>query len=349
MNAHSSATDQELEVLSVVCIWDGTPRSADFFALNKMLFHLVARCCEASCQKKSLIKIMNKNEGVLKYPVLCFHVERHKTSSSQNIQVFPHKTSPLMCLYFSLAYKLVLDNGEDDHLFPEYAKKLGSDDSSKIDSKTAAFFNEYYKYISSCSKKYQQEVLLGEDEKNEYDMSALADSRTSHSLGEKAGVNALAEDGSLHFHQMVFRCGCATKNLHTAFDYIFNSTNKDTICGKILGQWTKLSNGKITGGCPPNANDVVTNMEMMNKFVSNLFRHQKYLANTEVKRILLGSILLWEDKIHEIIADDPSKQYKKIEDHPFVGMIELRKQEIGKSFECLFIINSFLLSIPFFT
>ena len=141
MNAHSSATDQELEVLSVVCIWDGTPRSADFFALNKMLFHLVARCCEASCQKKSLIKIMNKNEGVLKYPVLCFHVERHKTSSSQNIQVFPHKTFPLMCLYFSLAYKLVLDNVEDDHLFPEYAKKLGSDDSNKIDSKTAAFFN----------------------------------------------------------------------------------------------------------------------------------------------------------------------------------------------------------------
>ena len=89
---------------------------------------------------------------------------------------------------------------------------------------------------------------------------------------------------------MVFRCGWATKNLHTAFDYIFNSTNKDTVCGKILGQWTKLSNGKITGGCPPNANDVVTNMEMMNKFVSNLFRHQKYLANTEVKRLLLGSI-----------------------------------------------------------
>ena len=53
-----------------------------------------------------------------------------------------------------------------------------------------------------------------------------------------AGVNALSEDGNLQFHQLVFRCGWATKNIHTAFGYIFNSENKDVLVVKYYQNGT---------------------------------------------------------------------------------------------------------------
>ena len=138
VKAHDLATEQEQELLAVACLWERTYKCADFFAMNKMLYHLVARCCEAAQQK---------SEGFRTYKCLRVPVDRHKTSTKQRLQIFPHKTSCLMCFYFSLAYKRVLDNGKSDYHFPEFAKKLGNSSENKIDSKASGLFNEYLKYI----------------------------------------------------------------------------------------------------------------------------------------------------------------------------------------------------------
>lgn len=179
VRAHDVATVQEQKMLAVVCLWDGSYKNADFFAMNKMLYHLVARCCEAAQQKKSTITVVQRTEGFTTYNCLSFPVDRHKTSTKQQVQVFPHKTSCLMCLYFSLCYKLVLDDGKSDFLFPEFASKLTSNDN-KIDSKAAALFNEYIKSIKSVSEKYNQVISYdGEDGNN------TTRSLTSHSVGKK--------------------------------------------------------------------------------------------------------------------------------------------------------------------
>ena len=98
VNSHDNATEKDQELLSVVCIWDGTHKSADFFAMNKMLYHLVARCCEAAQQKKSTLHTTLKIEGYATFHCLSLPVERHKTSTYQKLEVFTRKTSCQKCI-----------------------------------------------------------------------------------------------------------------------------------------------------------------------------------------------------------------------------------------------------------
>jgi len=153
-----------------------------------------------------------------------------------------------------------------------------------------------------------------------------------------AGVNALSEDGNLQFHQLVFRCGWATKNLHTAFDYIFNSELKDSICGKILSKWNQKNiNGENIGGFPADVSDVISERDRLNQFVTNLYSHQDaFLKDTRIKNMLVGSIFLWEDDFVHILSseDDPRKvnDGNIAQDHIFLHKIEKTKNECGKSF-----------------
>ena len=58
-----------------------------------------------------------------------------------------------------LWYILVLDNGEEDYLFPDYAKRSKYDDNANIiDSKTSNIFSDYYQNLVSVSKKYDQQI-----------------------------------------------------------------------------------------------------------------------------------------------------------------------------------------------
>ena len=144
------ATDKEHKLLAVACMWANDKKFANFFLLNKVLYHLVARCCEGAQQRKSTISIAYNEEEYVTYPVVSFDVERYKTHTTQKLQVFPHRSSFLMDIYFAMAYYLVLDNGEDDAFFPAFYGKISKSGSNKIDSKTSNMFNEYYKVRLSC-------------------------------------------------------------------------------------------------------------------------------------------------------------------------------------------------------
>ena len=60
-----------------------------------------------------------------------------------------------MCLHFTLAHKLVVDNGEEDYLFPVYAKRLKYNNTNKIDSKTSNIFHT----IVEISFQYQRNMI----------------------------------------------------------------------------------------------------------------------------------------------------------------------------------------------
>ena len=99
-------------------------------------------------------------------PTLIFHasfVDRHKISTIQHIQEFPHKKSFLMCLFFTLAHKLVLDNGKENYLFPDYAKRLKYDNTNKIDSETSNIFSDNCQNLVSLSKKYDHQIDFFEE------------------------------------------------------------------------------------------------------------------------------------------------------------------------------------------
>ena len=138
----------------------------------------------------------------------------------------------------------------------------------------------------------------------------------------------MSENGNLQFHQMVFRCGWATKNLHTAFDYIFNSVNKDSVCGKVLANWTTVSNGCILGSIPPTASSVCTNEEKMLEFIKLLYHHQIHIQNETIKKLLVGSILLWEDDFIDDIQKLPEYE-SNILRHPFMAFIQKTKVQAG--------------------
>lgn len=52
--------------------------------------------------------------------------------------------------------------------------------------------------------------------------------KNAYSHDRKLGINILSDDSSLSFQTIVFRAGWAVKNLHSTFDYIFNSNQKMT-------------------------------------------------------------------------------------------------------------------------
>ena len=154
-------------------------------------------------------------------------------------------------------------------------------------------------------------------------------------MGKKTGVNKLADSEYLQFHQMVFRCGWATKNLHSAFDYIFNSPTKDSQCGKILSEWTKKLDGVLVGGYPPNTKDIKTNKGKLLLFTNHLFFHQgKHEIDPNVLGLMLGSIIFWDDEFREVVKQNPVKT----NDHPYLNYIEKAKIGSGIVYVCKHIV-----------
>ena len=66
---------------------------------------------------------------------------------------------------------------------------------------------------------------------------------------KKTGVNFVAE--MLEIQMFCFRAGWQLAAAHSAFDYIFNTTKKDKVCGLSLSGWTTYINNVIAGGIPP--------------------------------------------------------------------------------------------------
>ena len=71
--------------------------------------------------------------------------------------------------------------------------------------------------------------------------SIKTERQTSYGHNRKKGVNALSDIFNLPFQTLIFRCGWAAKNIHSAFDYIFNSMEKDDACAHALADWKEVN------------------------------------------------------------------------------------------------------------
>ena len=89
-------------------------------------------------------------------------------------------------------------------------------------------------YVSNFAKSLQIVnfsflYLVKDDDVEDYEIFMNKDTnrkKTSYSYGRKLGINVLSNVSALPFQVIVFRAGWMVKNLHSAFDYIFNSKKR---------------------------------------------------------------------------------------------------------------------------
>jgi hypothetical protein len=91
----------------------------------------------------------------------------------------------------------------------------------------------------------------------------------SHSLKRNA-VQMLQE--FLPAHSFIARCGFLAKNIHTMFDYFFNSQNQDHKSAQVLAGWLHIVEGVVQGGIAPDCSAIKTARGKVKPFVNTLFR-----------------------------------------------------------------------------
>ena len=113
INSKDMATLEEIKALAVICLWEGSADGINLFCLNKLLYHLGMRCCEAAGQwKKDLTYFVVQGvdeHDTDEFGVLMCFLDINKMSTSQDPVVFNHRLSILYGLYFALAIQFLLD------------------------------------------------------------------------------------------------------------------------------------------------------------------------------------------------------------------------------------------------
>ena len=98
--------------------------------------------------------------------------------------------------------------------------------------------------------------------------SGLQHANRSHSL-KRCAVSILQEN--LPAHSFVDRCGWVAKNIHTMFEYFFNSEEQDANSSKVLCGWCIKHQGKVLGGIPPRKDHITDSPRKVDDFVKSLF------------------------------------------------------------------------------
>ena len=129
--------EQEVISLALLCLWHGSERGIAFFAFNKMMYHLVTRCCESAGLWKKEIQVVNKTSRLLTNSILEFDLTRTKTKTSQQSVVYPHKNNFLWDLYFGLGLHFAVESDPKDTLFPNFFKKLSKEKNLKKETTTS--------------------------------------------------------------------------------------------------------------------------------------------------------------------------------------------------------------------
>ena len=154
MNSVEMAGYEQVNALAAICIWAGDHSSVAFFAFNKMLYHLVARCCEASILSKHEVTTVRRSENGHIFDILMFNLERHKTGSHQKPVMYPHRDEMLWDAYFGMAIHLVTDQTTGPYLFPTFQLKCVNKKNKKTESKSSSLWNHYYDMMMKLTEVY---------------------------------------------------------------------------------------------------------------------------------------------------------------------------------------------------
>ena len=165
-NGADMASNEEIEALAIICFWLASERGITFFAFNKMMYHLCAKCCKGAYQSKCDIKVIDYPQQNMKNDILQFRLDRHKTNVLQNPIIFAHKDNMLWDAYFSIAIHLILESNPTEKLFPDFwektfsSKKDGKKD--KFEVKSSQLWKHYFREISSLSRAFLKILAMSE-------------------------------------------------------------------------------------------------------------------------------------------------------------------------------------------
>ena len=100
------------------------------------------------------------------------------------------------------------------------------------------------------------------------------------------------------------------KNLHSTFDYIFNSAHKDSSYTFVLSGWLETIDSVYQGGFSPTFEAIKTEPEKAELFLKFLFIKQKDFVDEKVLKLCLASILRFYQGFEELISLKSNKKYK---------------------------------------
>lgn len=160
-DSKETATDDDRRNLAIVCMLEGNPHGAEVFHVINSAVSLAGRGSDIADSSLENISCSTRKEGLMVYDILVQDLTRFKTSTTHDMQLFPHRDDFFLCYYFSLSYLLIVGehNSKESNLFPRFAEKV-FDDTGSVDSKVANFFNcvidKYWHMMTEyCSGKFE--------------------------------------------------------------------------------------------------------------------------------------------------------------------------------------------------
>ena len=170
--------------------------------------NIAGRGTESAIVKKDQIELETIKQNHLKYKILRHRCNLYKTQTSQDLRLFPHKTSPFLDYYFTMAYNFIVrDMPASDYVMKKFSTKaLAENKSNKPKSEVS---NLWFTLFTSCIEF----VTLAE-----VTFAGFVDTPTKYVInpqlrshcGKKRSVHEMAAAG-LYVLSIVFRAGWETR------------------------------------------------------------------------------------------------------------------------------------------
>ena len=100
------------------------------------------------------------------------------------------------------------------------------------------------------------------------------------------------------------------KNIHSAFDYIFNSSQKDDSCAHVLAGWVEKNENTYQGGFSPSFDAIQTHPEKAHQFIDLLFFKQRSFLDRKILQLLFASILRFYNELEALLALEPTHKFE---------------------------------------
>lgn len=91
VNPHESSTDEDREVMALLCVWKADSHSSEFLFLDSCMYHCAGRGSECAGARKQHIHVEKKHEMFMDYPMLTQWMSRDKNSKVQLLDIACHR------------------------------------------------------------------------------------------------------------------------------------------------------------------------------------------------------------------------------------------------------------------
>ena len=317
-NPHVASSRQDRDAIATGCIWMNSPRAAEFWHLNNTMTQFSGRGSEVALNRRSHLTTTEVNELHFHYEVIQSYLKRQKFGEESHVPVYPQRDSIHQDYYFSLIYRIVMLDDNNDFIFPEFANKAAKQSDSKSDSKVSGlwttYFNELYRSFKCLSERMNEHL-------------------TSHH-GKKGSNQLMAETPSVSGLAQIFRSGWELRAFHSVFDYVVGSLVMSHQAGKAVSGWTAKIGDIVVGGQPPTLADITENLDSLGCFVDHIFINDIHGQWPKpIRKLLVASLFRHYDEFLSILGSEPDGKFDTPDDHVFVARIKDKLFQSGVSQE----------------